>query len=116
MKKIIHLASILLILTACNNSEEEITFPECIRTLIIGYEKNLNYPISNPRSHIDKYNYKGQIVYLINDQIGWADGAATLVNEKCESICLLGGIDGNQNDCIDWDKATFIETIWTDPR
>lgn len=116
MKKIIYVASFLLVLIGCNNPEEEANYPDCIKTQIDNFESVANYPVSTPRAHIDKYSYKGQIVYLINDQIGWADGAATVVNEKCESICLLGGIDGNQNDCVDWDKATFIETVWKDPR
>ena len=118
MKKLIYLTSLFLVLIGCNNPEEETNYPECIQTQIKNFESATNYPVSNPRAHIDQYKYKGQFVYLFIDPISSndPDSATSVVNENCETICLLGGIDGNQNDCIDWDKATFIETVWTDPR
>lgn len=116
MKNLIYIASFLAIFISCasNNNPELPTYPECIKAQISNLEK---YYLANPtsvlKSKIDKYNYKGQVVYFIdNHSIGDADSTSLVVNSNCETLCLIGGIDGSQNDCIDWSKAKFIETIW----
>ena len=87
-------------------------YPECLQPII---KTIMDRPIQNPKTDIKKYLYKGQEVYQVNGQ-NFPDGQSHVITLNCEDICVLGGIDGELNDCEDWNTAEFIETIWTDPR
>lgn len=71
--------------------------------------------IQSPKANIEKYLYNNQEVYLVNGQ-NFPDGQSHVISLDCEDICVLGGLDGSDNDCPNWEDAEFIETIWTDPR
>lgn len=116
MKKNLYPLCLLFVIGACSksNDEEIPTYSDCIKNKIELYLKN---PVNNPKTYIKKYIYNKQTVYLINTN--YPDGASTTVyNENCEIVCASGAtINGVGFDtCIDWDKATFVETVWTDPR
>jgi hypothetical protein len=107
----------ILIFMSCSNSETVAKvdpYPECISAQI---QFILSSPVQIPKANIKKYNYKGNVVYAINYIVN--DGRNLVVyNDKCELICSSGStIDGTPfNSCIEWDKATFEESVWTDPR
>lgn len=118
MKKItcLFLIAIFIVLSCSQNDNEpkNAIYPECISIKIQGI---LQSPVQNPKAKIQKYNYNGFFVYAINFIKN--DGASLEVyNDKCELICSTGStIDGTPfNSCIDWNKATLIETVWSDPR
>ncbi|HFG0566754.1 DUF6970 domain-containing protein [Flavobacterium psychrophilum] len=115
MKKIILLFSILLIQFGCSNSSssdetKKVSYPDCISSKI---QDILQSPVQNPKANIKKYYYQNQYVYKINSF--FADGKSPVYNDRCELICEDGGIDGS-NTCVNWENATFIESVWIDPR
>jgi hypothetical protein len=119
MKKIVLIIYVISIFTACSNTAVESptkpNYPTCLQTTIDAILKNdIEYP-KDSKPNIKKYSYKDQFVYLIDICPNCPDNQAAVINEKCESICRIGGIDG-KNTCLNWDKAVFVETVWTDPR
>jgi len=113
MKNTMLLLSILLLQLSCSSNKDEVenSYPECLSSQI---NTILQSPAQNPRATIKKYNYQSQIVYEVNTN--FADGKSSIYSNKCELLCENGGIDGQLNDCINWNNATYIETVWTDPR
>ena len=107
----------LIILTTlfigCSNDDNEVKeIPECLQPIV---EYTLQGNIQSPKANIQKYLYNNQEVYLINVQ-NFPDGQSFVYDLECNSVCFLGGLDGSDNDCPNWEDAEFIETIWTDPR
>jgi hypothetical protein len=113
MKKLTLIISVLLLQISCNNDDtKKISYPECLSSKI---QEILQSPVQNPKSTIEKYNYQNQTVYLI--VFNGADSQSQVYNEKCELVCSIGGIGGSAQDtCINWENATYIETVWSDPR
>ncbi len=95
------------------NSEIEAIEPECLRDIV---KSILEEEVSNPKRTISTYNFNGEMVFVITPSSHVTEPATNVVNSNCETICLIGGIDGSDNDCENFDSAVFIETIWTDPR
>lgn len=119
MKKIFYIPILLLLVTSCNENDDA-TYPTCIDSSIEQYY--IIYPtppITGIKASIKKYSYRGEIVYFVDFQPGFADGIQVVINENCEFICHFGGIAGTADPkhCgIDWQNATYIETVWIDPR
>lgn len=117
MKKIISTLIFPFLFIGCSDNDSENKYPECIQNQIETFLKNYpTSPNSGTKASVKKYLYKGETVYLTDFTPGFPDGATGVTNEKCEAICQLGGIDGSASDCIDWDKAEFLETVWIDAR
>jgi len=117
MKKLTFLIISSLLLLSCNNEDDKIQYPECVQSIITTYTKNNPIPSKEyGRAHVDKYYYKEKTVYLIDLYPNMPDNMSSVYSENCELLCGLGGIDGNLNDCINWNEAKFIETVWKDPR
>ncbi len=105
---------ILFSLYSCNSDDEKsIEYPVCVQSLIDDYV-NSNQPTS-PRASVEKYTYNNETVYVCHFQ-NFPDGQSIVINSNCDGQCVLGGIDGVENDCLNWENAEFIETIWTDNR
>ena len=110
----------LLIASGCDNSDMQANeierlsriYPKCVVDKInLIYESD-----SHGKTTVSEYSYNGEIVYLFDTDISTGVGFFTVINENCESIC--GGSSGvlYYNTCIDFDKATFIKTVWIDKR
>ena len=115
MKKVILILGFLLILFNCDRKDEDNNYPECLNTKI---SIVMNRPAQTPRVSLKKYNYNNKIVYAFFD-LKEPDGANVEVyDENCNLICSQGNmIDGTSFDtCVDWNNATYISTVWTDPR
>jgi hypothetical protein len=112
--KLFSLILIVTILIGCSsNDDNEITVePKCLQTII---ENALQFEPTTPRGNVEKYLYQDNEVLLVN-VMNFTDGQSAVINSECVAICSLGGIDGDLNDCEDFENAEFIETIWTDPR
>ena len=113
MKKIAFYFVILIAFNSCNKQNQDPTYPDCIQEHINNFVEN-NEP-QTPKASIDIFNYEGEDVFVINFQ-NFPDGQSAVITTQCEPICVLGGIDGPLNDCSNWDKAIFVETIWVDNR
>lgn len=111
----------LFFLSSCFEKEEGVTVVptennvmecESVKTLI---QDALEKEPSEPRAYIDKYLYKEQYVFVLEEggEV-YPDKLYTIINSKCEVVCYSGGIGGFI--CQDFDKAKFIETIWKDNR
>lgn len=112
MKKFFFSFYILIFLISCSD-DDDIKIPDCLNSTT---KAILGSPVQSPRASIEKWIYKGQEVYLIDAQ-NFPDGEIFIITIDCEeTICTLGGIDGSDNDCPNWENAEFIETIWKDPR
>lgn len=117
MKKYILIVGIIISLISCDK-DNEITkkYPGCLQSYI---DSVLTKEPSNPPAKIDKYQYNEQIVYYHAVYYDIPQGSNDIpesiaVNDKCEELCLFGGIAGST--CIDWGSAKFIETVWEDNR
>ena len=103
---------ILVFMVSCKNDDDTVNYPECIQPIInVIVERG----VQSPKASIEKYLYKGEEVFLVNGQ-NFPDGQSHLITLGCDDICVLGGIDGSDNDCPDWQDAEFIEAVWIDPR
>lgn len=116
MKKAISLLIlVLLILSSCSKRENicpKQLYPDCINSNI---QVILQSPVQSIKATVKKYLYQGQTVYLISTN--FPDAPSQVYNEKCDLICSIGGIGGETSTtCINWNNATFLETVWTDPR
>lgn len=107
---------ITLFFSGCSNDDNNSSLPECLQEMIeiIVYQED---EPQTPRASIDKYIYNGETVYLFNRNT-WdfmSDSVKWVIDEECNSLCHVGSHFEDFN-CIDWESAQFIETIWTDPR
>ncbi len=119
MKKTIFLSAFtMLLFTSCNKSKvvedttttKEIVCPDCLNTQI---EAMLQSPKQDPRGTIKAYIYQNDTVFAVN--FNFADSETSIYNDRCELICYYGGITGH-NTCVNWNNATYLKTVWTDPR
>lgn len=112
----------LLLFTSCNKSKivedttttttttAEVVCPDCLNIYI---EEMLQFPKQDPRGTIKAYIYQNDTVFAVNSS--GVDAQTLIYNEKCELICYYGGLTGH-NTCINWDNATYLDTVWIDPR
>ncbi len=113
MKKYLMLFCVFLILVSCKNDDDEKEIPECLKVTV---EAILDKPVQSPKAKIEKWLYEGEEVFVVDAQ-NFPDGETFIIDTTCQAtICTLGGLDGSDNDCPNWQDAQLIETIWADPR
>lgn len=95
------------------NNEIEAIEPECLQDIA---KSILEEGVSSPKRTISLYNFNGEMVFVITPGSHESEPATNVVNSNCETICLIGGLDGPANDCEGFDSAVFIKTVWIDPR
>lgn len=103
-----------ILLVSCNSDDDNSikAFPNCLKPEI---DTILDSPPQSPRATVELYLYQTGDVYVVNTN--FPDNISSVYNSSCKLICTIGGIVGNQNNtCVDWDNASYIETIWTDIR
>jgi hypothetical protein len=112
MKAIIVLIIPFLLFSCSNDVEVKQSYPKCLQLEV---DRILESSPQSPRATIELYTYQNENVYVVNTN--FADYQTNVYNSQCQLICTIGGIDGNENDtCVDWENAEFIETLWTDER
>ena len=112
MKAILVLIIPFLLLSCSKDDEIKQGYPNCIQLEI---DRILDSSPQSPRATIELYTYQNENVYVVNRN--FPDDQSNVYNSQCQLICTIGGIDGNENDtCVDWKKAKFIKTLWTDDR
>jgi hypothetical protein len=105
---------ITLFFSGCSNDDNNSSLPECLEdTKTIVYQDEPQ----TPRASIDKYIYNGETVYLFNRNTSdyMSDAVKWVIDEQCIVLCHIES-NFEQNNCIDWESAQFVETVWTDPR
>lgn len=108
----IYLISFLLLTSCKREFINKLAYPECLKTTI---QEILANPPHTPRSNIKKFIIQGEYLYAIKLNAAIVDEGTLVVNERCETVCLIGGIGGNLGDnCLE--NATYVQTVWTDPR
>lgn len=95
-----------------NKTQKMAIQPRCLQTII---DNASQFEPTSPRGNIEKYLYQGNEVFLVN-VMNFTDGQSEVIDTECVAVCSLGGIDGDLNDCEDFENAEFIETVWEDPR
>ena len=118
MKKSILFPIFLSFVLGCSSESSldaqiETIEPMCLQEIV---KFILEEDVSNPRRSISAYTFNGENVFVITPSSHVSEPATNVLNSNCETICLIGGIDGPANDCENFESAVFIETVWTDPR
>lgn len=102
-------------LMACDKDVDRFAgkYPCCFQTYI---NTILSNPPTTPSSHLDKYYYQGQYVYIFNSSkpAPYPDYLVEVGDENCKTVCYFGGIAGFK--CPEWENAEFIEVVWEDTR
>lgn len=93
MKNGFLLIALLLFLVAPSCKKEE-ALPACIEEKITA----LLMEDCPSVSRVERYTFKGEIVYLFSPKACGNDFQSDIYNESCELICSLGGIAGIE-DC-----------------
>ncbi len=112
MRKLIFICVLITSSISCNSDDEDSMYSQCLQDRI---EAVLEDPVQSPKANIQKYIYENEEVFLVNFQ-NFPDGQSSVMTVDCQTICVIGGIDGPNNDCQNWIAAIFIETVWEDPR
>jgi hypothetical protein len=104
------LSIIVLLLTACNKNFAPGT-PACIRNAI--KNQQAGWPIGS----VDQYLFQGKLVYAFEpDGSIIADGATEIKDERCNSLCSVGGFGGPAVDSCMGGKffrdAVLQKNIW----
>jgi hypothetical protein len=112
MKAILDLIIPFLLFSCSNDDEVKQSYPNCLQLEI---DRILDSSPQTPIETVELYTYQNENVYVVNTN--FPDDQSNIYNSQYQLICTIGGIDGNENDtCIEWENAEYIETLWTDNR
>lgn len=107
MKNLIPSVCFLMLMSCKRDHTERLAYPECLKTKI---QEILANPPHTQRSNIKKFTLNGEYLYSIEMNTPIADEQTGVVNERCETVCVLGGIGANlEPNCLE--NATFVETV-----
>ena len=104
---------LILIFSSCQKEDVDMEDESaCISQKIEAYKAS-NLPCKSGKS-IYRYEFQGEYVYVFNPGNCGADMMSDVYDEKCQLICGLGGIAGNQicNEENFWETATNELLIW----
>jgi len=86
------------------------TIPECLQSKIDHF-KNTS---CEHGASVKKYRFQGKIVYVFSMGFCGADMAASVVDNDCNYLGLLGGIDGNTEiGGVGFSTAVYVMTVWS---
>lgn len=86
MKTFILALGLVMALQACTKKH---CLSGCIESKIEELKRDKSIPVGK----VDEYLYKGQTVYVFEDDHNViADGGARVVDANCQDICYLGGL------------------------
>lgn len=106
---------IIVVLFSCSPSDDKVrNYPICLQSYIDGI---LQGKVSNPRRVIKLYLYNGEKFYTISDTSYSTEPAEIIVDANCNTVCLIGGMDGGTTCSEDFlNGIQFVEIVWEDPR
>jgi hypothetical protein len=103
----------LLIATSCHNPEIASGIPKCIYKEINQNSRNADWMVGS----IKEYQFQEKLVYAFEpDTRRIADGATTIKDANCTTLCNVGGFGGMAiNQCNGgnfFKEAVYKRTIW----
>jgi len=104
----------VIIFTSCHNPDIASGVPTCIYSEINKNAKNAEWFVGS----VKEYQFLGKMVYAFEPDIRRiADGATTIKDSNCNTLCNVGGFAGPANNqCIGanfFKDAVYQRTIWT---
>ncbi len=116
MKGILLIAfSLLLIFATCRKSSQGIAAdtPRCIVDEIVHNQHNEDWMMGR----VEEYRFQNQLLYAFQpDEEKIADGATTIKDEQCFTICQIGGFGGTSVNLCNGENffqlAVLTRTIW----
>ncbi len=108
MKKIyLLLVSLVFIGLSCKKDD----ISDCLQQKIDEFASG-DYACETGAS-VKQYVFQSETVYVFDPGLCGADMAAGVIDEDCNTIGQLGGIDGNMMvNGANFSEATLIKTIW----
>ena len=84
--------------------------PSCIEERILAFEKTT----CDKGAKVYEYQFQGERVYVFD--VGFCDAAqsAKVINQDCQEIGIIGGLDGNQEvNGSDFSHAQRTAVVWS---
>ena len=104
MKYLIVILISCSLLVSCRKIEVSEGTPKCIKKLIRNDDEI---------KIVNRYKFQDSEVYVLSDGGGCCDKSALVVNDDCEVIGSLGGLDGNTViNGDEFSEAEFIEQVY----
>jgi len=79
--------------TSCQKKNAKKSPPSCIEERILAFEKT----VCDKGAKVYEYQFQGERVYVFDIGFCDADHSAKVINQDCQEIGIIGGIDGNQD-------------------
>jgi hypothetical protein len=116
MKGILFIAfGMLLIFATCRKSSDGVASgtPRCVHDEITDNQTNEDWMIGS----VEEYLFQNKLVYAFQpDETKIADGATTIKDEHCNTICSVGGFGGPSINLCNGENffqlAVLKRTIW----
>lgn len=110
MKAILFSLVTIALFASCKKRNNVAEVPDCLNERIDVFDSTYNCD----QSKVDQYIFQQNTVYVFDPGVcGWADMAAEVVDQNCNTIGYLGGLIGNGTiNGEDFSHATFIKTVW----
>ncbi len=104
------LFAISAFLTSCDQPTADKTCPatSCLNEKIDQFK-------TNPQSiALLATQIKGECVYWFSTEAPLADGTDEVLNQKCETVCQIGGMRANSYQCLGVNNITELkfDTLW----
>ena len=104
----------VIVCSACHNPDIASGVPKCIYKEIDDNGKNAEWYVGS----VKEYQFQGKTVYAFEPDIRRiADGATTIKDSNCNTMCNVGGFAGPANNqCVGgnfFKDAVYRRTIWT---
>ena len=78
---------------SCQKRNVETPPPSCIKERILAFEKT----VCDKGAKVYEYQFQGKRVYVFDVGFCDADQSAKVINQDCQEIGFIGGINGNQD-------------------
>lgn len=108
-RNMIYTLALIFIILACNSDEDT---PDCIKDKIEIFKTEA----CDNSGRVDSYEFEGKTVFAFEVGQCGADFFTYILNERCDTLCTLGGIAG-LTKCVNGTEfndntAKFLETVW----
>ena len=102
--------AIIASLASCDQSSADKTCaaPSCLN-------EKINQFKTNPQSiALLATQIKGECIYWFSTEAPLADGTDEVLNQKCETVCQIGGMRPNSYQCLGVNNITELkfDTLW----
>ncbi len=102
--------AIIALSASCDqsSSDKACTAPSCLKEKINQFKTNTQ-SIALLSTRIN-----GECVYWFSTEAPFADGTDEVLNQKCETVCQIGGMRPNSYQCLGVNNITELkfDTLW----